>query len=217
MQADGLLNGVSGTEGRFEHYFAVGLQQSSMTLETSTAVTTIDAFLEGELDPSQFDIELEELPPIDLDIGVAQYPGLEEAGKGQLGGGVWYMPNTNGDEVIAGAWDFISWMNEPAQQVRWNLEGSYLPWNLAAADDPELQEAWESTRRGRWLAIAYEALLNADPEWPGPLIGPYDRTREAIRDGLDSVIFGGSEVGPAVTETNEAITAAVERYSEENF
>lgn len=217
MQADGLLNGVSGTEGRFEHYFAVGLQQSSMTMETSTAVTTIDAFLEGELDPSQFDIDLEELPPIDLDIGVAAFPGLEEAGKGQLGGGAWYIPDTNSDEVIAGAWDFIRWMNEPAQQVRWNLEGSYLPWNLAAAEDPELRAAWSDTRKGRWLAIAYESLLNSDPDWPGPLIGPYDRTREAIRDGLDSVIFGGTGVDQAVTQTNDAITAAVERYAEENF
>jgi sn-glycerol 3-phosphate transport system substrate-binding protein len=217
MKDDGLLNAVPGVEGQFEHYFAMGLGQSSMTFETSTAATTINAFLEGTLDPSQFDLDLDELPPIDLDIGVAPYPGLTVTGKGQMGGGVWYIPNTNPDEVIAGAWDFIDWINQPEQQVRWNLDGSYLPFNTKALDDPALQDAWQNTRKGRWLAIAYDSMTNADPDFPGPLIGPYDRVREAIRSQLDEVILNGKDPADAATDANNAISDAIDSYNEENF
>lgn len=219
MQADGLLNAVPGTEGQFDHYFAVALEQASMTFETSTAVTSINAFLEGNLDPAQFDLDLEELPPVDLDIGVGVYPGVTDdaAGRGQLGGGVWYIPNTSPPEVQAAAWDFARWFNDPAQQVRWHLEGSYLPWNLAAAEDPAVTESWATTRKGGWLQIAYDALTNADPAWPGPLIGPYDDTRDAIRDGLDELLFVGAEPADAVAQADAAINEAVERYNDENF
>jgi sn-glycerol 3-phosphate transport system substrate-binding protein len=217
MNADGLLNAVPGVEGQFEHYFAMALGSASITFETSTAATSINAFLEGTLDPSQFDLDLEELPAIDLDIGVAPYPGVTVTGQGQVGGGVWYIPNTNGDEVIAGAWEFINWINQPEQQVRWNLDGSYLPFNSKALDDPTLQENWETTRKGRWLAIAYDSLTNADPEFPGPLIGPYDTTREAVREQLDEVLLNGKDPADAAADANDAISEAVVAYNDENF
>src|SRR3546814_19792904 len=50
MQDEGLLDPVPGTEGQFDHYFAIGLQQASMTIATSTAVTTVKSVLEGTLD-----------------------------------------------------------------------------------------------------------------------------------------------------------------------
>ncbi|GAG36514.1 unnamed protein product, partial [marine sediment metagenome] len=64
MQDEGLLNALPGIEGQFDHYFALGLEQSSMTVETSTAVTTINGVLEGNVDPADLGLDTE-LPPID--------------------------------------------------------------------------------------------------------------------------------------------------------
>jgi len=153
----------------------------------------------------------------DLDIDTAPYPGLTEPGKVGLGGGVWYVTNATPPEVQAAAWDFARWFNEPAQQVRWNIEGSYLPWNMQAADEPELQAFWEDELTGHWLSTAYEQLVGSNPEWPGPLIGPYDDTRIAIRDAMDRLLLEGVDPATAIADAEAEITAAIEQYNDENF
>jgi sn-glycerol 3-phosphate transport system substrate-binding protein len=216
MNEEGLLNPLPGVEGQFDHYFAMGLEQSSMTVETSTAVTTINAVLEGNVDPAELGLETD-LPPIDVNLDAAEFPGLDGAGEGQVGGNVWYMTSTAAPEEQAAAWDFIKYVNRPENQVLWALEGSYLPPRQAAVDDPALQEDWATTRSGRWLATAYEMLTRLDPAWPGPLIGPYTETRTAIRDALDEVMFSGSTVDDALSNADAAITAAVDAYNAETF
>jgi sn-glycerol 3-phosphate transport system substrate-binding protein len=216
MDEEGLVNAVPGVEGQFDHYFAMGLEQSSMMVETSTAVTTINAVLEGNVDPAELGLD-SDLPPIDVNLDAAEFPGLNGAGEGQVGGNVWYMTNTGTDEEQAAAWDFTKYVNQPENQVLWAIEGSYLPPREAAAADPVLQEDWTTTRSGRWMAIAYEMLTRLDPDWPGPLIGPYTETRTAIRDALDEVLLSGGSVDDALTGADEDITSAVEAYNAETF
>lgn len=216
MHAEGLLNPVPGTEGQFDHYFAIGLEQASMTIETSTAVTTINAVLEGNLDPAELGLDAE-LPPIDVNVDAGPFPGLDGANQGQLGGGVWYITNTGPPEVQAAAWDFAKYVNLPENQALWHLEGSYLPVRAATAESEQIQQFWTGTRPGRWLKIAHEGLQNVDPNWPGPLIGPYTETRSAVRSALDALLFSGANPDAAITEANQAITEALEDYNEENF
>ena len=216
MQEEGLLNPVPGTEGQFDHYFAMGLEQASMTVETSTAVTTINAVLEGNLDPAELGLETE-LPPIDVNIDAAQFPGMEGPGGGQLGGGVWYITNTGSDEVQAASWDFLKYVNQPENQALWHLEGSYLPVRQATVESQEVQDFWANTRPGNWLQTAYEGMQAVDPDWPGPLIGPYAEVREAIRNSLDALLFSDGSVDAVIDETNQTITEALEQYNEENF
>ena len=108
-------------------------------------------------------------------------------------------------------------MNEPENQVLWHLEGSYLPVRDEAANSPEVQQFWTTTRPGKWLHTAYEGLQNVDPAWPGPLIGPYTETRSAVRDALDAVMFSGADPASAISDANQKITKAIENYNDENF
>ena len=216
MQDEGLLDPVPGTEGQFDHYFAIGLQQASMTIETSTAVTTVNSVLEGTLDAAELGLE-GELPPIDVNVDAAPFPGLNGPGEGQLGGGVWYITNTTPPEVQAAAWDFMKYVNEPENQARWHLQGSYLPVRQATVDSAEVQEFWTSTRPGRWLHAAYDGLQKVDPDHPGPLIGPYTEVRSAVRAALDALLFGDASVDDVITEADQTITGALEDYADENF
>ena len=52
MQDAGLLEAVPATAGQINHYLAMAQQQASMTVESSSAATSIEAFLGGTLNPS---------------------------------------------------------------------------------------------------------------------------------------------------------------------
>ena len=118
-----------------------------------------------------------------LEVGVGAMPGIDGPGKGQMGGGAWYVVNGEDPARVAGAWDFIKWFNQPEQQVTWAIESSYFPLNVTAVDDPRLQAYWTDTRPGRWMSIAYDAFEQLDPDFPGPVIGPYKQFRQAVRRG----------------------------------
>lgn len=216
MQADGLLRAVPDRPGNVDHFFAMGLGEASMLPDSSTAATSVAAFLEGELDPSEIGGG-EDIDTSGLDIDAAPFPGLEAPELGQIGGTAWFLVAEHPDPVVAGAFDYMQFMNEPAQQVQWNLEGSFTPWVRAALDDPTLQEAWEADRLGSWLALAAQQVQNIDPDFPGPLIGPYTEVRDAIRSSLDRLILEGQSPAEALAETNQQITDAVAEYEEENF
>ncbi len=216
MQADGLLRAIPDRPGNADHYFAMGLGESSMLPDSSTAATSVAAFLRGDLDPSEIGGG-EEIDTSGLDIDAAPFPGLDAPELGQVGGTAWFLVADHPDPVVAGAFDYMQFMNEPAQQVHWNLEGSFTPWVRAALDDPELQEAWEADRLGSWLALAARQVQNIDPAFPGPLIGPYTEVRDAIRSSLDRLTLEGQSPADSLAEANREITDAVAEYEEENF
>jgi sn-glycerol 3-phosphate transport system substrate-binding protein len=217
MNDSGLLNAVPGTEGQVDHYFAMALEQSSITIETSTAISTVNAVLEGTLDPTELGLDVGGLPAIDIDVDVAPYPGINEPGKIQSGGGAFYIPNTNSDEVIAAAWDFMKFFNEASTQAAWMEGATYLAWNENATGEESLKDWQANTRPGRWLTVAVEEIENTNPDFPGPLIGPFTDVREAIRRSLEDLLLSGTSPQDAVTTASNAITEALGRYSEENF
>lgn len=224
MVDDGLLTIVPPIDNQFEHYLAMANQSASMTIETSTAATSVEAFLAGDLQAADLptdaegaaddaDVDLET-----LDIGAGKVPGIDEPGQLQMGGGAWYITLAGTDEQQAAAWDFLSWFNEPAQQARWSAEGSYLPYNTKALDEPVLQEAWTTTKSGQWLALAYDELATGiDPDFPGPLIGPYEQFRAAQREAVDTIVFADGDPAAAAQDVQDTTTAAIEQYNDESF
>jgi len=171
------------------------LQHAAMTVATSTLIGSIAAATAA--------------PMPDVDVG--PFPGIDAAGRGKVEGLAWYPTTTGSATVRAAAWDFLIFLNTPPSQVTMNLTGSYLPDNIRATDDPALEAMWTGTRRGRWLDTAYTQLTNLDPAIPGPLIGPYDETRAAIRASLEAVA-AGAPPADAIATANRAINEALADY-----
>jgi sn-glycerol 3-phosphate transport system substrate-binding protein len=220
MDTAGLLTVVPDLPGQIDQYLAMASQSASMTIETSTAATTIEAFLQGDTDVAGAP---DDLAPADVDlsqlaIGAAEVPGIDEPGRLQMGGGAWYISTAGTPEQQAGAWEFMKFFNSVDSQVTWNVEASYLPYRTTAVDSPIIQQRWTETVAGRWLAIAYDELLNGvDPDFPGPIIGPYDQFRVAVRRAVDSMVVGSTSPADAVAQAAADTTAAIEQYNNENF
>lgn len=218
MVADGLATPYPGTEGQTDHLFAMATNSASLVIESSAAVNTIAGLLEGTVDPETVAELGVDLPPdfagLDLDLAVGPYPGLDEPGQGQIGGGAWYLTNGGTPEQQSAAWDFMTWFNATAQQVQWATQGSGLPVVQSALDDPGLNEQWDTTLAGEWNRVAFDVLKNVDTDFPGPLIGDYKSTRESILEAYERVLLGDGAVEPAIDEADTSITAAAQEYAD---
>jgi sn-glycerol 3-phosphate transport system substrate-binding protein len=216
MNDAGLLLPIQATPGNRDHYFAMGAQRASITIETAVAATTIEEVLGGRTDlpgVSGQDLDLET-----LDIQAAPVFGVDGAGKAQIGGNAFWITTAGSDAEVAGAWDLVKWWNEEPQQVQWHVEGSYLPFLSAAADSPEVHTFWDTTLAGGFLRIAYEEFTTGvDPDFSGALIGPYDRFREAMRDALASVAFDDADPATAIARAKEQADQALTIYNDANF
>lgn len=219
MTDAGLQNTVA-YSATFDAYLSVANQQGSMLIETSTASTTVDALITGTLNAENLGLDggtdLSGLKFPDLDIGVGQLPGLDEVGSGQIGGNAWYIVGAGSTpEEIAASWDFLKWVNETEQQVKWTVQGSYLPVFSGAEEDPELQAYFNDTRPGQWLSESLESLKQVDPDFPGPVIGPYKEFRTSLRTALENSLIGGEDVTTAFDTANTDFQTALDRYAQE--
>lgn len=218
-KAEGILDVTPGTDGNADHLLAMAGQLSSFTVDSSGASSTVAGVIEGTIEAEDLKEELGvELPPglkLDLNMDAGPYPGVDAAGKGQVGGLVWYISDTVPPEQQAAAWDFMKFNNSVEAQVQWGIDGSTTPVSQAAAEDPRLQEAWASTLGGQWQQVAYDVLAGIDTEFPGPVIGPYDEVRVAIEKAMDQVLLDDGDVDAAVVEADATITAALESYRQD--
>lgn len=226
MKQDGLLNAISSTS-LIDHYVAVATGKSSMLLETSTAATIIDQVTSSDKGLKLSDVvdakTAEQFKAFDgfkvpFKVGVSAVPGIKVAGRGQVGGAAIYLTNTGSDAVQSAAWDFLKYFNETSNQVIWTREGSYLPVRESAQkalnDDP----TWAASQRGQWITTAFNSMKDLSPKFPGPLIGPYDKFRDAERAMLEKIALGDAatavaNVDPALKEATTTIDDALAKYN----
>lgn len=216
MADDGLLAGFSATSGQINQYLAVAQQNSSMVIESSTASTAIKAVLGGVSYDEADGLSVEDIDPTVIDVRAGPFPGLEEPSQVRVSGGYFAMTNTGTPEQQAAAWEFMRWMWDVEQQVTWHLQGSYLPTTQLVANDPAVQEFWESDLAGKMLKTAYDQLVQVDSANVAPLIGPYTDYTEAIKTSLDRLVLEGASVDDVIADADAEIQAALDEYIEAN-
>lgn len=213
MIDDGLATAIPSSTTGVDEYLAINNKSSAMLIQTSTAISTVAALLGGQVSQSQLDdVGIDADIDKSLDIDVALQPGLEEAGQGQIGGSAWYLVSTDDPLGVPAAWEFIKYFLQTPNQVTWTLQGSYLPVLKSAQEDPTLQKEFTTTTKGKWLNTAYQGLKNLNPDFPGPVIGPFNEFRAINRAALDSVAFNGVGTKDAISKANSAFQDALDQY-----
>lgn len=225
MNDDGLMNAIANTPGSIDQFLAMAspdpATRGSMLLETSNAATSIEAFLRGELDPGALTddqrVVVDDDLDLDLDLDAAPFAGLEAPGRVQAGGWGFFMVDRGSDAEKAAAWDFATYANTVEAQQTLSLVAGMDPFNLQVADQPEVQEVWETTLSGSWVAISYQQMLDIDLGFPGPLVGPFTEMRDIEGELLDSVVLDGADPQDALDEASAQLTAALEAYEDQSF
>jgi sn-glycerol 3-phosphate transport system substrate-binding protein len=215
MNDEGLLNPFADTEGSIDHYLALVTQQSSMLVETSTASSTIAATVSGTLTAAEAGVDFDEsvIDKSQLVPGTGAYPGIEAPGKIFASGGAFYMLNTSDDPQQAGAWSFLDFMLQPANAKLWHTSGGYLPAVKAVSEEADIQAFWQDDLTGVLLFPAVEQFADADPDQPGPLIGPYNDETAAIQGAMEAILFDGADIGSALSDAEASVTESLQRYA----
>ena len=216
MKDDGLIDPIPGTDGQINQYLALAQQNSSMTIETSSAATTIKAFLRGSLDPSEFGGESVDVDKNEIVPAAGPFPGIEEPGRVRVSGAAMYIVGSSSPEVQAGAWDFLKFMLQKEQAVDFHIGASYLPVIKGAPEDPKVQEFWKNDLAGVMLKTAAAQLDQVDPKAPGPIIGPYTDYQNALKNALAAVMLENADPAKTLAAAQKKLDADMQRYAEDN-
>jgi sn-glycerol 3-phosphate transport system substrate-binding protein len=213
MNEDGLLNPFAETEGSIDHYLALVSEDSSMLVETSVASSTIRDALGGNIDPGAAGVDVSTLDAQAVSPGSGPFPGIEEPGQVRASGGAFYILNTSDPAQQAASWKFLQFMLQPENAQEWYVAAGYLPVDPAIYDTPEAQAFNRDDVAGVLLRASYEQLGQADPERPGPLIGPYPDFAQSLQRAIESVILDGADPADALAEADDAVTESLQRYA----
>ncbi len=212
MVADGLMQTVPYGDS-IDDFLAFSQGTSSFIISGQRSITTVAAVMDGQTGG----VEIDGVPSSDalkkLDIDAGLFPGLDQAGQSGVSGSAGYVVRAS-DAEVAAAWDFMKYLNALPQQQRWVLEASYVPSSQAVLDSPGVQAAFSSTRAGRWTATVSQGIADLDPDFPGPLVGPYNEYRDRLIKLLDEVA-AGADVGTSLTDASDDITTLLGSYRSE--
>lgn len=212
MVDDGLLKAVPYGDS-IDDFLALANGTSTFTISGTRSITSVAAVMDGQDPGVDAGDAASQAALAELDLRAGLMPGVTEAGRSGVSGTAGYVL-TGSDAEVAGAWDFLSYFNQVPQQVRWTLEGSYLPVTDAIRTDPAVVAAATTTRSGRWLDLVVGGMANLEADFPGPAIGPYAEYRDQVLQMMDG-IASGAPVGETVTSTSDEVTKILESYRDE--
>lgn len=217
MVDDGLLK-LTDNADLVAAFLALGNGTASVLLDASAAISTVSAVVSGSLTPEQAGLESGGLPggaPAELEISVSPMPGLGGSGEGQVIGGGWYLVDNGDPAQVAASWDFMKFFLQTDQQVTWAIDSSYLPVQRAAIDSPRLQAYWTDTQPGRWMAVAFDGFASLDPNFPGPIIGPYAEFRLDVIQGIEQLADGAADVDDTIATIDASFGDQLTSYRDD--
>jgi sn-glycerol 3-phosphate transport system substrate-binding protein len=198
MVDSNLALNTGSSEGNFDHLLAIGTGDAAMSIEASSALGTILQVLEGGQYPG-------------VRIAAAPLPSVRAGGGVPVGDGSLWISNRTSKVKQAAAWELAKFLVAPEQQASLAIATGYVPVRRSAAAMPSVQAFW--TRQPAFK-VAYDQLLQpGGPAADGSVIGNYQGVRNAVVDGITSMLTQGTSVGDALAETQGKADAAIEEYN----
>ncbi|HUX12824.1 MAG TPA: ABC transporter substrate-binding protein [Spirochaetia bacterium] len=128
-----------------------------------------------------------------------------------IGGGSLWIMNGRPSPEQQGAWEFIKFLNAPAQQAYWHTMSGYFPLSKAAYDLP-LDKEWRAKYPQFQTAIdqLHAAPVNAYTQ--GGLIGVFPMARQTIEGAIEAVVAGKATPQAALDTAAATVTKAIQDY-----
>lgn len=200
MVRDGLALNTGAEAGSISHLLAIPTHDAAMTIESSSALGPIVNVLEsGEYS--------------DVKVGTGPLPGVRPGGGVQTAEGSLYLVNKGTPAERGAAWQFVKYLVSPEALTRLHLDTGYLPIRKSVAESAAVQARWASDPNYR---VAYDQLLSGPTTLAttGPVIGDFLGVREAVVEGVTSMLTGKQSPRAALAATQRKADAVIAAYNE---
>jgi len=200
MVRSGLALNTGGASGNIDHMLAVGNGNAAMTMEASGVLGTVKQVLEE----GQYRT---------VRIGTAPLPTVAGGGGVPVGDGSLWIAKASSRERRAAAWQFVKYLSAPEQQASLAISGGYAPIRSDATAVPALVQRWKAEPIYR---VSYDQLTSGteNAATAGSLIGDYQGVRDAVKDGMLSMLTGGLAPAAAVQKAQRAADDAIAAYND---
>ncbi|HEX7459508.1 MAG TPA: ABC transporter substrate-binding protein [Acidimicrobiales bacterium] len=168
-------------------------------LETSAALGTIQSILSG----GQY---------ANVKLGVAQTPSTTDKRNGVFPGGAGlYMVSKSSPAQQDGAWQYITYLDGPAQQAQWAVGTGYIPIRKSATALPAITQLWATQPE---FEVSYQQLAESPQNvaTAGADYGPQAQVEQAINSALTSISTGTS-ARSAMSQLTGRANAAISSYN----
>jgi sn-glycerol 3-phosphate transport system substrate-binding protein len=146
---------------------------------------------------------------------VAPVPGIPgavpEGSPGVYTRSLWIM-SARPEAERDGAWEFIKWLVEPEQQAEWFAGSGYLPVRNSAYDHPAAKDIIASYPEFQ-IPVDLFAKTATTTAALGPLLGPFQQVRDAVAEGIESMLSGAASPDEAMEIAVKKGNAAIEDYN----
>lgn len=200
MVDTGLAIDIGSDPTTIDHFLALGNHQAAMTIEGNANLSRINAALNSGIWKN-------------LEIGVARLPGLTANGAVPIGDGSLWISQKSSLEKRAAAWQWIKFLVARDAQVIWHTEKGSVPTRVSVSEDPTVTALWAQHPE---YAVGWDQLQQGplDDATSGSLIGPYQEVRNAITNGIASMLSGKASPAEALRKAQSEADAAIADYNE---
>jgi len=138
---------------------------------------------------------LYDLQQQDVNYGVTYLPGTDGDHQTISGPDLWVLFNHDDAQRAAASYDFINWLTQPDQDVRWNLAYGNLPLRPSEQNSEAYKKYIKTYPGGEIFFANLENAIQPRPTVPG-----YVGLSRAIGTGIDKVLLGDADPQEALDE-----------------
>jgi sn-glycerol 3-phosphate transport system substrate-binding protein len=191
---------TGGAVNNIDHMYALGKGDTAMTMEASGVLGTVKKVLES----GQYKT---------VRIDTAPLPSIDGGGGVPAGDGSLWIAKAAAPEKRAAAWQFVKYLSSPELQASLAVSGGYAPIRTDATTVPALQRKWAAEP---YFRVAYDQLTTGqeNASTAGSLIGDYQGVRDAVKDGLLSMLTGGLTPAAALQKAQGEADTAIRAYND---
>ena len=149
----------------------------------------------------------------DFELGTAFIPGPADAESGGvvIGGGSLWMVAGKPEEETKAAWEFVKFMAESAQQIKWHTGTGYFPVRKDAVEDL-LSQGYYSESPHNLTAILQLLLSTQNYNTNGAIIGAFREVRSIIESNIQKMLNGDLTPEDALATAEKESTEAIRDY-----
>ena len=148
-----------------------------------------------------------------FELGVGYFPRIEANDFGPIIGGasLYIAGEGHTDEEQEGAWQFIKFVNEPANQAIWHTGTGYFPVSKAALNEP-LDVEWREKYPQFDVAVKQLEETQLSIPTTGCRAGVMPQARQAVETALEAVLQGG-DPQTELTKAAEGLQQQLDEYN----